>query len=322
MRSAKSAKVRVNGGLTAIKQTSVAVAAALTVACTSARVDRRGGIDPGATVRVRLDGRVVAVPIESYVRTVILSEFAPVAADPTNVEHMLELQAIVSRTYALTPRHSAAGYDLCSTTHCQLYQPSRVAASRWHGAAEEAVRRTAGVLLWFGDTPARVAYHADCGGRTSAAHDVWEGRALSYLASVVDDDAGAPHAPWQFAPDMAALRRALNADKRTRVGSFLNRIDVVRRDSTGRAQLIAIDGERSPVIRGEEFRVVVGRAFGPRALRSTWFEVVRTAHGFTFNGRGFGHGVGLCQAGAYARIMRGASRAEVLTRYFPGTTVH
>ncbi|MGB2714306.1 MAG: SpoIID/LytB domain-containing protein [Vicinamibacterales bacterium] len=300
----------------------VVIAALVAVGCSSTGVGRRGALDPAATVRVRLDGRIVAVPIEHYVRTVILSEFAGIETDPRIIERMLEVQAIVSRTYALTPRHTADGFDLCSTTHCQLYQPSRVVAARWRDAADEAVRRTAGVIVWFGDSPARVAYHADCGGRTSAAQDVWEGRALSYLASVVDDDAGTAHLPWQFAPGNAPLRRALNGDDRTRVGAFLSRIDVVKRDLAGRAQLIAIDGERSPIVRGEEFRLIVGRAFGPRALRSTWFDVARTPRGFEFSGRGFGHGVGLCQAGAYARIASGAAPAEVLTHYFPGTSVH
>jgi hypothetical protein len=38
-----------------------------------------------------------------------------------------------------------------------------------------------------------------------------------------------------------------------------------------------------------------------------------------FEGRGFGHGVGLCQAGAFARIMAGGKPAAVLARYYPGT---
>jgi stage II sporulation protein D len=278
-------------------------------------------VDPATTVRVLSRDRVRRVPLEAYVQTVILSELAPAASDESIVEHMFEAQAIVTRTYALTPRHSAAGYDVCSTTHCQLYDPGRETASRWRAAAEEAVRRTTGMILWFEERPARVVYHADCGGRTSAAHDVWEGRDLPYLDSVVDDDAGASHAPWQFTAETASLRRALNADDRTRVGAFLNRIDVVRRDPAGRAQLIALDGERSPMVRGEEFRTVLSRALGPRSLRSTWFEVVRTPRGFDFSGRGFGHGVGLCQAGAFARIAAGAAPAEVLRHYFPGTKV-
>ena len=269
-----------------------------------------------------IENRGVNVPLEQYVRTVILSEFAPAGNDAAVVERMLELDAIVSRTYALTPRHLADGYDMCSTTHCQLYDPVRVAKSRWIGAADEAVQRTAGMTVWFGDRPAEVVYHADCGGRTSAAEDVWAGKPVSYLISVADDEVGSVHTRWQFAREHGAIRAALNSDERTRVGAFLNRLDIVRRDGGGRAQLIALDGERSPVVRGEELRTVLTRAFGPRALRSTNFDVVRNDRGFEFTGRGFGHGVGLCQVGAHARIAAGASPAEVVAHYFPGTSIH
>ena len=298
------------------------VLALLCCACVTPRTTPRSDGDRAPTVRVLVENRVVGVPLEKYVRTVVLSEFAPVGSDAVAIEQMLELQAIVTRTYALNSRHGADGYDMCSTTHCQLYDPARTADSRWSRAADEAAVRTAGVVVWFGNTPARVVYHADCGGRTSAGHEVWEGRDLSYLVGVADQDVAATHARWQFAPETAELRAALNADGRTRVGAFLNRIDVVRRDSAGRAQLVALDGERSPVISGEEFRTLVSRAFGPRAVRSTWFDVVRTTHGFEFTGRGLGHGVGLCQKGAYARIAAGGTPAEILMHYFPGTSVH
>ena len=260
--------------------------------------------------------------METYVRTVILSEFDPPAASLSKVEGMLEVQAIVTRTYALSGRHRSDGFDLCSSTHCQVYDPARAATSRWSSQAAAAVRNTAGVIVWAGESPARVVYHADCGGRTSAAQDVWEGTPVPYLASVRDDDVGVVHRPWQFAPETSVLLTALNADVRTRVGAFLSRIDVIQRDAAGRVQLMALDGERSPVLRGEEFRTLMSRAFGPRAIRSTWFDVTRTSPRFEFTGRGFGHGVGLCQVGAYTRIAAGSTPTDVLTHYFPGTSIH
>lgn len=304
----------------------LAVAAVVVASgCVSPRTDPRPPADPDTTIRVRVGGSVIDIPIESYVRTVILSEFAPGAGDRQDtqlVEEMLEVQAIVSRTYARTPRHRAEGFDVCATTHCQLYEPVRASKSRWIGAADDAVRKTAGVLVWFADSPAHVVYHADCGGRTSSAHDVWNGTRLPYLVGGADDEPGASHRRWQFTAENASLRAALNADGRTRVGAFLNRIDVLRRDGAGRAQLIALDGERSPVIRGEEFRTLMARRYGATGLRSTSFDVVRTDRGFEFTGRGFGHGVGLCQAGAFARISAGATPTAVLAHYFPGTSIH
>jgi stage II sporulation protein D len=51
------------------------------------------------------------------------------------------------------------------------------------------------------------------------------------------------------------------------------------------------------------------------------FSEKKVRGGFSFSGRGFGHGVGLCQAGALARIRAGASLEDVLAHYFPGTTL-
>jgi stage II sporulation protein D len=73
------------------------------------------------------------------------------------------------------------------------------------------------------------------------------------------------------------------------------------------------------VIRGDQFRAVVTRTFGARALASTRFSVRRDQNELVFTGRGFGHGVGLCQAGAVRLAGDGQSVVEILSHYFPGT---
>src|SRR4029453_9768509 len=107
-------------------------------------------------------------------------------------------------------RHAREGFDLCSTTHCQIYEPSRLAGSRWTRTASEAVRRTSGMILSYKGAPADTAYHARGGGGwTSAAADVWKGPSQPYLPAQVDrDDAKNAHAGWQYAVDRDALQRA------------------------------------------------------------------------------------------------------------------
>ena len=274
----------------------------------------RTSADPATAVR--------HVPLEEYVRGTILSELAPSGADAALAGRMYDLQAIVSRTYAVANlgRHGREGYDLCATTHCQLYEPSRLSSSRWAGTATEAVRRTAGLVLWHQGVPARVVFHADCGGHTSAATSVWGGRTVPYLAAVPDDDvAEAVHRPWRYEAAHAAVLRALERDPRTRVGGRLDTIEVLDRDPAGRAERVALHGSTERIVRGEELREVLTRAFGARAVRSTRFTVRRELGVFAFEGTGFGHGVGLCQTGALARVRAGAAAAEVLERYFPGT---
>ena len=112
---------------------------------------------------------------------------------------------------------------------------------------------------------------------------------------------------------------ALNKDARTRVGAALRGIQVLERDAAGRAERIAIHGSQERIVRGEEFRDAVAQSFGSRAIKSTWFEIRRRGSTYVFDGRGFGHGVGLCQAGALARIRSGAKLPAVLQQYFPGT---
>ena len=80
-----------------------------------------------------------------------LSEVTPVGADPAAVARIFEVQTVLARTYAVAHlgRHQKDGFDLCDTTHCQLYQPARIKTSRFAEAARHAVERTRGVVLMF-----------------------------------------------------------------------------------------------------------------------------------------------------------------------------
>jgi stage II sporulation protein D (peptidoglycan lytic transglycosylase) len=280
------------------------------------------------TVRVQVrEGTAVVireVSLEEYVTAAALSEVHPDNNDAGVAERMFELQSVIGRTYATTNRgrHGTEGFDLCSSTHCQLYEPARLRTSRWAAVARAAAQRTSGEVLWFAGGPARVLFHADCGGRTSSAAAVWGGLAPAYLSGTADDGpACGAHNEWKFETRAAALRSALNDDPRTAVGAALDRIEVAGRDSAGRAEKILLRGTRTFVIRGEVFREVVTRALGARSLRSTLFTVKQSRDVFVFDGTGFGHGVGLCQAGALARLKAGASPEEVLEHYFPETSL-
>jgi stage II sporulation protein D len=277
-------------------------------------------------VGVTQEGRTVVrkVPLEEYVRVTALSEFAPASGEARLVERMLEVQSVVSRTYALAHlgRHAREGFDLCSSTHCQLFEASRLRTSKWAAASLEAGSQTRNVVLMYGNVAADALFHADCGGRTSAASAVWGGGGFPYLRSAIDGGpAGKAHDSWRYEITRAALMRALNGDGRTRIGDRLDSIEVLERDEAGRAVRVALHGRVDSVLRGEELRAVLSRSLGPRSVRSTWFSVDQHGPTFVFSGRGFGHGVGLCQAGALARLRAGENLRAVLKHYFPGTTL-
>lgn len=282
-------------------------------------------VERGATV-------IRDVPLEDYVQATALSEFAPAAGDLVSVERMLEVQAIIGRTYAVSHlrRHARDGFDLCSTTHCQLYDPLRINTSRWAAASAEAVDRTAGVVLQFQGLPAQALFHADCGGHTSAPASVWGGDNRPYLTSQADAGLdGDPHVTWEYRVSLDAANRALSADARTQGAGRVDAIEIVARDDAGRVERVALRGgapargRTAPptVVRGEDLRAALTRALGARTIRSTWFTVRRDRDELVFTGRGFGHGVGLCQAGALARLKAGARPGDVLRYYYPGTSL-
>jgi stage II sporulation protein D len=284
------------------------------------------GIPALIRVRTIADGQrqILALPLEEYVLAAALSELAPSSGDPDTMRRMYAVQAIVVRTYAVSHlgRHAGDGFDLCDTTHCQLVELDRRHRSRWAPVAREGVRRTRGAVLQYRGRPAAILFHSDCGGHRSAATDVWGGTGAPYLGGGADPlPDGAAHAAWRFVVERDELRLALNAEGRTAVGARLDGIHVQRRDAAGRAALVVLNGTRAPLVRGEDFRAAVSQAFGPRALRSTMFDVHREGQTFVFEGHGFGHGVGLCQTGALARAAAGDTAERILAFYFPGTTL-
>jgi SpoIID/LytB domain protein len=269
------------------------------------------------------DGRIISLDLDTYVLGAVAAEaWVRRDEDPDVAERIFEVQALVARTYALAnvKRHAAEGFDLCSRTHCQIYRPPANSA-RWREALETAVERTSESLIAYNNRPILALFHANCGGGTSAAHDVWGGTSRPYLIAVEDRACDLPSTHWRVSLARADLVRVLDADKRTSVGGRLDSIDVLEADRTGRVMLAALAGARSPVVRGEELRGILGRAFGVRSIRSPRFTVARDGTQFIFEGSGFGHGAGLCQFGAMTRLRAGASARDVIEHYYPGVHI-
>jgi len=270
-----------------------------------------------SNIRVKTlgEGRVVTVPIEDYVVGVLSVEAA--VEDELDA---LKAQAIVSRTFALKNigRHSDEGFDLCSNTHCQQFKTGRASEK-----LRRAVAETAGQVLHDSNGQLVDAYfHAACGGVTANIETLWGEPAPTYLRGVRDDYcASMPNHEWTDEIRVDQLAKALASDPLTDAGRRIDNIVVTKRDATGRAQIISIEGERRRQVRGWEFKLAVGRALGWNVLKSSRFSVSRHGSAFVFQGSGFGHGLGLCQSGAHVMARRGASSSQILGHYFPGTLV-
>ncbi len=259
--------------------------------------------------------------LEDYVAGVVAGELAVGALEADVAPRMLALQAIVARTWAAANRgrHAREGFDFCATTHCQVVRAERDILSANRPLIDRAVRDTAGQVLMAAGRPIDAVFHSDCGGATSGAESVWGGPGLPYLQPVADGTcARDPASAWTYRTTRELARTALNARERTAVGGRLHDIRVLERDGSGRATLVALDGERSPLVRGEELRAALTRQFGARSIRSPRFSITREGEALVFAGRGFGHGVGLCQRGALARLRAGASVEDVLLAYYRG----
>ena len=235
---------------------------------------------------------VQAFPLETYIARVLAGEAARDSRPAA-----LEALAITIRTFALANRgrHSADGFDLCDTTHCQVMRTP-------NAAHERAAAATAGNVLLRGGAPATVFYSASCGGQTEIPSAVWPGHEdPPYMPSQPDDACmGAP--AWTAEIEGADLTRALRA------AGF-------------RGDRLRVAGFAPEEISGQDLRSVVGRTLGWQFIKSAAFELERIGDTYHFEGHGSGHGVGLCVIGSVNLAVAGRTATEILNRYFPGLEI-
>ncbi|HKZ77995.1 MAG TPA: SpoIID/LytB domain-containing protein [Pyrinomonadaceae bacterium] len=275
------------------------------------------------TVRVHLvrENLTHTLSLEDYVLGVVTAE-----GSTENEPEALKALAVAARTYAVRNlgRHRPEGFDFCSTTHCQRFVIStsgRVFQPR--EAVLAAVRSTQGLVLL--ENTGQVAdsyFSASCGGMTADVQRLWGGKPVAYLHGVVDDYcATGPHYEWTDVISNTELATALSGDSRTDVGKTIRKLSILKRDATGRVELIALEGDGHRTVSGWDLKIIVGRKLGWHLLKSSRFDVECNGAGFVFHGTGFGHGLGLCQEGAHVMAGRGATYTAILAKYFPGLEV-
>jgi stage II sporulation protein D len=273
------------------------------------------------TVHLVRENITRTIPFEDYVRGVVAVE-GSTETEPD----ALKALAIAVRTYALKNlgRHARNGYDFCNSTHCERYRPVNQDSGDYVSPRVlEAVEATHGEILNdASNEPADSYFSASCGGATANMATLWGGSAPPYLRGVHDEYCVTEaHKSWTDTIPQTRLLKALQSDPRTNIGDRLLNVSVLRRDATGRAELIAIDGNRRVTVKGWDFKIIVGRVLGWNVLKSSRFEIARSGSNFIFRGQGFGHGLGLCQEGAHVMAERGAGYRQILAKYFPTTHI-
>lgn len=249
------------------------------------------------------------LPLEDYLVGLINCEISsswPIEA--------VKAQAVVARSFALYRKMQRinAPYHLESSVLDQVYDGCLIEDSR----AKRAVAETAGEVLTYNGSVIQAFYHSSCGGKTEASENVW-GLGLPYLRGVnceycLDN----PSVVWEQRLELRDVEARLRA-----AGVRVSGVSDIRaggRNSRGRLKNVTVvAGSGNLTLTGDQFRKVVG--YG--VIKSTNFTVRVSGGSALFNGRGNGHGVGLCQWGAKQRALNGFSYAEILSYYYPGTVL-
>jgi SpoIID/LytB domain protein len=288
---------------------------------------------PGeVTVERAEDGSLslmVTVPFERYLEGIA-------EVPPSWPRAALESQAVAARSYALArigwagPEGGTPEQTICATTACQVYRGIPVPRTPEIRSWYRAVRRTAGQVLLFEGRPADTVYFSTSNGGTLGNDEVFGSGSLPYLRPVVEEDDGAsPTSRWTARVPFEDLRRFLGV-----AGLWPARRSI---------SAVSLDGATVEVSGGgltrsmelSTFRDAVNtwapclmptRYPGPSnrgtqlpvTVPSRWMQLSTEGRTAVMTGRGWGHGVGMVQWGAYGKALRGMSAADILSYYYGG----
>jgi len=224
-------------------------------------------------------------------------------------------------------------FDVCADDHCQRYQGLTFAVGE---TVREAIDKTWGQVLRYDGELVDARFHKCCGGRTERFSAAWEDKDYPYLT--VHED------PWCDTSDETVLRQVLNDydletrdfhDWEVRYGveelsalfarrsghdlGLLTALEPLERGGSGRITRLRVTGTKGTLVIGKE--LIIRKFLSESHLYSSWFDVAFEGGEVVFRGHGWGHGVGLCQIGAAVMAASGKDYREILSFYYPGTTL-
>ena len=275
------------------------------------------------------------VPLEDYLRGVVAVEMGGRAPQDSAA---VQAQAVAARSYAIL-RLGARGrpFDVYASVMDQAYG----GLDAENAGANAAVAATRGLVLRYDGRIVDAPYSSTCGGSTAEASEVWRNPGAPYLRRVSDRVGQtsryycdiAPRYRWTASFTHEALNTVLARYLRsyTSVPSGgpgrARNVEVIDRTPSDRVGALRIVTDRGQyVVNRNDIRFVLRSPSG-EILNSTYFTVDARHDGdgaiaaLTLTGRGYGHGIGMCQWGAIGRSRAGQSFRSILATYYPGTTV-
>jgi stage II sporulation protein D len=292
-------------------------------------VDRSPIESPAGPVQINVylhqSGIVEKMDLEEYLVGVVAAEmpasFAPEA---------LNAQAVVARTYTVNQMLSYggkgcsnhAGADICTDyRHCQAWESAETSLAKWsateaaayYNKLRSAVRQTAGMVIRHDGKLIDAVFHAHCGGHTENSENVWVS-ALPYLRGVPCPYCSGSrwsHTEHTFTGAEFSQRMLPYVSVVPVTSAGLPLLGTAVRTGTGRIHQVSIAGE---TLSGRDLRSALG-------LPSTHVTWTVQGNSVTFEARGYGHGVGLCQYGADGMAAQGKSYSEIINHYYTGVQV-
>ena len=268
------------------------------------------------------------LPFEDYLKGIAeMPRMWPLAA--------LQAQAVAARSYALAnlaypdPTGARLGYQLCATDACQVYRGLGVSDGPYGDQWVKAVDTTASQVLLYGSRPADTVYFSTSKGTTVGNDKVFGSAPLPYLRPVKENDDGAsPLSHWAVTLPFGDLARFLRAGGHWSGGA----ISSVSQVGTN---VVVSGGGASTTLTVTDFRSSLnywGHCLDPAAyptfsasgirypqtIPSKWFSTSKVGASVVLTGRGWGHGVGMVQWGAYGKALRGVSYQDILADYYGG----
>ena len=219
-------------------------------------------------------------------------------------------------------------FDVCADDHCQRYQGITKQTSK---AVEQALKATRGQILCNGDDICDARFSKCCGGVTEEFQYCWEDTPKPYLVSVEDPFCNTHDKAvlsqvlndydletndfyrWTVEYSVDELSQLVNEKLKDDFGTIIDLIPL-ERGKSGRIWKLKIVGTKKTFTIGKELEI--RRALSESHLYSSAFDVEKTDKGFRLHGKGWGHGVGLCQIGAAVMGQQGYRYDEILLHYY------
>lgn len=285
--------------------------------------------DPAAPVLVN------HVPLEDYLRSVVAMEMGK---RPIGDTAALQAQAIASRSFAYVRLGVRAGFDVRASVADQAYGGVEVE----NDLATAAVAATRGLVLRYEGRVVDALYSSTCGGTTAEGSEVFRAASPAYFRRVSDRVPGSTRYYCDIAPRFQWHRSYSRSQLDEVIARYLGEyaavpgagpgsvrhVAITSSTPSGRVRVLDIETDRGAFpVRGNDIRFVLRASPGGEILNSTYFSV-EPEYGrdgllsrVTFRGRGYGHGVGMCQWGAIGRARAGQSVTTILATYYPGTSI-